>query len=71
MTEWIGGADNQVELITEEIIIYEGQDTAQYMQMYYLVSNLNNKWVIDEMKALEIRDISGEELEQIKARIFG
>ncbi len=71
VTEWIGGADNQVELITEEIIIYEGQDTAQYMQMYYLVSNLNNKWVIDEMKALEIRDISGEELEQIKARIFG
>jgi len=71
VTEWIGGADNQVELITEEIIIYEWQDTAQYMQMYYLVSNLNNKWVIDEMKALEIRDISGEELEQIKARIFG
>lgn len=69
VSEWIGGADNQVELIAEELIEYEGKDSGQYMQTYYLVSNLNDKWVIDEMKMLEIRDVSGDELSQIKERI--
>ena len=53
VTEWIGGADNQAELITEEVVAYAGTDMGMYMQVYYLVSNMQDEWVIDDMKIIE------------------
>lgn len=69
ITEWIGGANNQAEFITEEIITYDKKNTGRYMQTYYLVSKMGDKWVIDDMKIIESEDKSGGELEQIVKRL--
>lgn len=66
VSQWIGGADNQVEFFTNELIDYEGKDNGLYMQNYYLVSSYDDKWVIDEMKVVESKDVSGAELESIR-----
>lgn len=67
--EWLGGTGKQAELITEELIDYEGQNIGQYMRTYYLVSNLSGQWAIQEMKTIELRDVTEDELTQIKIRI--
>ena len=69
ITEWIGGASNQAEFTTEEVVTYKGKSTGRYMQVYYLVSNMNDKWVIDDMKIVEAEDKAGDELKQIVERI--
>lgn len=66
VSQWIGGADNQVEFFTNELIEYNGHNLGLYMQNYYLVSNYNNKWVIDEMKVVESKDVTGTELDSIR-----
>ena len=66
VSQWIGGADDQVEFFTNELIEYEGKDVGLYMQNYYLVSRFENKWVIDEMKVVESKDVSGAELRSIR-----
>lgn len=71
ITEWIGGANNQAELITEEIIEYKGKNKGHYLQTYYLVSNINGDWVIDDMKIIESEDKTGEALKQVINRIVG
>ena len=69
VTQWIGGASNQAELTTEEVITYKGKSTGHYMQVYYLVSNMGDKWVIDDMKVMSSEDKTGTELQQIVNRI--
>jgi len=69
VTQWLGGADNQVEFTTEELITYAGRDDAHYMQVYYLASNMNDVWVIDERTILDERDVSGADLSNIQSRI--
>lgn len=69
VSQWIGGAENQVELFTTELIDYEGKNKGLYMQNYYLVSSYGDKWVIDEMKVIESKDVSGEELSSIRSTI--
>ena len=69
VTEWIGGADNQAELITEEVVAYAGTDKGMYMQVYYLVSNMQDEWVIDDMKIIEREEKEGAELQQILDRL--
>lgn len=69
VTQWIGGADNQAEMFTEELIQYENKNTGQYMQNYYLVSNYKDKWVIDEMKVVESKEVTGSEMADIAERI--
>lgn len=72
VTEWMGGADRQAEFTTEEIITYNGFGDAYYMQVYYLASNMQDRWVIDEMNILESRVITDEaEINTIKTRITG
>lgn len=71
VTEWIGGAENQVELMTEEVITYQGRDDGVYMITYYLLSNMEDKWVIDERQVIEQQDVSGESLSTIVNRIRG
>lgn len=66
VSQWIGGADNQVEFFTNELIDYTGKDQGLFMQNYYLVSDYEDKWVIDEMKVVESKDVSGAELASIK-----
>lgn len=68
ITEWIGGAENQAEFTTEEVIEYKGQNSGVYMQVYYLVSNMNDVWVIDDMKIIESEEKSGAELQQVLDR---
>ena len=69
VSQWIGGADNQVEFFTNELIEYNGHNLGLYMQNYYLVSNYDNKWVIDEMKVVESKDVTGDELNSIRESI--
>lgn len=66
VSQWIGGADDQVEFFTNELIEYVDAGVGLYMQNYYLVSRFNDKWVIDEMKVVESKDVEGSELQSIK-----
>ena len=69
VTEWIGGYVNQAEFTTEELVTYTGTGEGQYMQVYYLVSKMNDNWVIDERKIIDEYKVSGTDLENIKARV--
>lgn len=69
VTEWIGGTDNQVEFTTEELIVYKGRNTGVYRQCYYLVSCMEDKWVIDEITVLETSEIEGSDVTTVKERI--
>jgi uncharacterized protein YnzC (UPF0291/DUF896 family) len=69
VNEWLGGSASQAELITDELIEYEGKDSGQYIKMYYLVSNFNGKWVIDDMKIIRLEDVSGARLAEIKQKL--
>lgn len=67
--EWIGGYRNQVEFTTEEIVGYGGLDRGQYIRVYYLVSSMNDEWVIDEYRVLDEMEIEGAELSSTLSRI--
>lgn len=70
ITEWIGGYENQAEFTTEELVTYEGKSEAYYMQVYYLVSKLNDVWVIDERTILDETEIKEQaEIDSIKERV--
>lgn len=69
VSEFMGGSSEQAELVAEELITYEGKPTAQYMQTYYLVSHYGNEWVIDNMKAIDLQDISAEEAQNVLNRM--
>ena len=71
VTEWIGGTENQVEFTTEELITFKGKDKGIYLEKYYLVSCMEDEWVIDEMKVLNDKgvDVEGTDLSTIKERI--
>lgn len=69
VTEWIGGYDNQAEFTTEELVSYTGKDKGWYMQVYYLVSRMNDKWVIDERTVIDEREVSGSDMDAIKTRV--
>lgn len=68
VVEWVGGADNQVELISEELVEYIGKNKGIYMQVYYLVSKMHDKWVIDDIKIIDSEIKTGVELESIRNR---
>lgn len=71
VTEWIGGADNQVEFTTEEIITYSGRNDGVYMTCYYLVSKMNDTWVIDDLQIISSEEHSGQNLQTDVSRIRG
>jgi hypothetical protein len=65
-----GGYDNQAEFTTEELISYAGREDTYYMQVYYLVSKLNDKWVIDERTVLDEEEVTdASTIESIKSRV--
>ena len=68
VTEWIGGYDNQVEFTTEELVTYPGMNSGYYMQVYYLISNMNDKWVVDERKILDERLVENTDFNTVKER---
>lgn len=68
VTEWIGGSENQVEFTTEELVTYQGHSDAVYMTCYYLVSNLEDKWVIDDIQVLSEESVSGDAVNSIQSR---
>lgn len=69
VTEWVGGSDRQIELTTEELISYNKSKEQQYLKCYYLLSNVNDKWVIDQMTILDSEIVEGNQLESIESRI--
>lgn len=69
VTEWIGGYKNQAEFTTEELITYAGMNEGHYMQVYYLVSKMNDVWVIDERTIIDEYKVTGTDLDNIKARV--
>ena len=66
---WLGGASNQVEFITEEVITYTGRSDGMYLRCYYLISNMEDTWVIDDIKIMEKEEMSGAEFNDIVTRI--
>ena len=72
ITEWIGGYDNQAEFTTEELVTYNGRGEAYYMQVYYIVSKLNDVWVIDERTILDEREVTEQcEIDNILSIVDG
>ena len=69
ITEWIGGYEDQAEFVTEELITYDGLDEAHYMQVYYLVSKLNDVWMIDQRTIIDEYDISGADVTAVLERM--
>lgn len=71
VTEWIGGASNQVEFTTEECITYQGRNEGIYMTCYYLVSCIEDEWVIDDIQILTKEELSGDGFKAVVDRIVG
>lgn len=71
VTEWIGGTSNQVEFTTEEVFTYQGRNDGVYQTCYYLVSSMEDIWVIDEIQILSQEELSGEGLNAVVSRING
>lgn len=69
ITDFIGGWDNQVEFMTEELITYAGRNEGYYMNTYYLVSSMEDIWVIDERTVIDERIVEGSELQQLRERL--
>jgi hypothetical protein len=69
VTEWLSGSDRQAEFMTEEVITYAGRGDGEYMQVYYLVSKMNDVWKIDERRILLAETQEGETLQTVKKRI--
>lgn len=51
ITEWIGGTDTQVEIQTEELWVWKS-GTAEYQSVYYLLSHMEDQWVLDQRTVL-------------------
>lgn len=69
VTEFIGGTEEQVELISNEMMVYEGKNFGIVMDVYYLMSKFEDKWVIDEKTVLTSKELTGEELVQARASV--
>ena len=68
--EWIGGAENQVEFTTEELVIYGNGNAAMYLRTYYLMSSINDVWKIDQMTFMDTEElVEIGKIEEIKERI--
>lgn len=69
--EWIGGSKNQVEFTTEEVMSYGNGQVGRYFRTYYLMSNINDTWYIDEMTILDTEELDADEIESTYNRIKG
>lgn len=69
ITEFIGGTNKQVEFTTEELVTYSGRNEATYMTCYYLISCIEDVWVIDDLQILTMDEVSGEGLQSIQSRL--
>lgn len=70
VTEWIGGTENQIEFTTEELITFKGKSDSIKLNVYYLVSCMEDVWVIDEMTILEeVQLETNEDTASVKERI--
>lgn len=68
ITEWIGGTDNQVEIQTEELWNWKA-GVAEYQSVYYLLSNMNGNWVIDQRTVLSSQQVEQASIESYLTRI--
>ena len=67
VTKWLQGTDQQVEFETNELFYYPdslGQkDAVGYWQhCYYIVSHFRDMWVIDDIKYIETKPKSEEDV---------
>lgn len=68
ITEWIGGTENQVEIQTEELWVWKS-GTAEYQSVYYLMSHMEDQWVIDQRTVLSSQLIEQTGIESYLNRI--
>lgn len=68
--EFVGGTDKQIEFFTEEFIRYVGRDEGYYTKNYYLISCMEDKWVIDDIKCIEEHEVKDTEFLSLSQR-FG
>jgi hypothetical protein len=69
ITEWLGGAKEQAEFMTEELVNYPRQGKGLLIQNYYLVSKFGGVWVIDEVRGIETKIINKAETSEKAAEI--
>lgn len=69
--DWVGGTDSQVELISHELITYEGTDYSQLIKNYYVLSKFENEWSIDDVRVIETTELYGEDTQKAIAEIEG
>ena len=69
VTDWMGGNESQAEFITQEVLEYPNKDAGIYLKVYYLVSNYDDTFKIDEMQTLTSKQVTGAELAEIKKKI--
>lgn len=65
--QWLNGYETQVEVITKELIEYEGKDSGTYMENYYVVSHFGNRWVIDDIQTITETVVDGSDFQRLKA----
>ena len=54
---------------TEEIMVYGDKQAARYFRTYYLMSNMNDTWYIDEMKVLDTEELDAGDIDSYYSRI--
>ena len=69
VSEWLGGTDEQVELVVTELVDYQSRSTGIVTEVYYLMSKYKGVWVIDEKDILASKNISSAELDDIRKSI--
>lgn len=69
ITEWIGGTPTQVEIQTEELWAWEEAGTAEYQSVYYLLSHMEDQWVLDQRTVLSSQIIEKTGIESYLSRI--
>lgn len=66
-TEWISGAENQVEFTTKELFKYHDKSGKKllgglYVENYYLVSNYGTEWKIDDIITINDKMLEPDEV---------
>lgn len=69
ITEWIGGTSTQVEIQTEELWVWGDAGTAEYQNVYYLLSHMEDQWVLDQRTVLSSQIIEKTGIESYLNRI--
>ena len=73
-TEWISGAENQVEFTTKELFKFHDKSGKKllgglYVENYYLVSNYGTEWKIDDIITIDDKLLEPEEVDDYEGML--